>query len=76
MENLLTREQYLDWVKHTKMTWERNLQSEWSQPVYRCECGGRVCKNLWNYRTLACDPPIVEYEYLCNKCGKTEWLDG
>lgn len=76
MKNLLTRKQYLDWINRTKDDiGNRGLLPEWSQPIDQCECGG-MCKNLWTNRVLASIPPIIEYEYQCDKCGNIEYLRG
>lgn len=77
MGKLLTREQYLDWINRAKDDMsDRGLLPEWSQLVYQCECGGGMCKNLLTCRALVSNPPITEYEYRCDKCGKTEYLRG
>lgn len=76
--SLMTKEQYQNWINSLGSN-DRNIQPQWSQPMYACpKCGSGMCKNLWTYTALACNPPIIQYEYRCdnNKCNNVEYLRG
>lgn len=76
--SLMTKEQYKEWVNRT-LDEDRGICPEWSQPMYICpKCGGGMRKNLWTCRMLACNPPITEYQYMCDnpECNNIEYLRG
>ena len=65
MNNLPTKEEYAR--DNNVDFWEMR---EWSEPMYQCECGGGMRKNL--QMVCASYPPM--YVYKCNKCGKVDYL--